>query len=108
MGAAVSDGIVPFACVVGPVCCDATDSLVRRDLGEQVGQNRRVANVAPGDLDGTNLQRFFIYPEMNLAPHSPFGAAMLAGVPFALDLDASAFDQQVQRPLCAPEPGRGC
>ena len=40
VGAAVSYGIVAFACVVGPICCDAADFLVRRDLAEQVGQNR--------------------------------------------------------------------
>ena len=37
VGAAVSDGIVAFACVVGPICRDAADFLVRRDLAEQVG-----------------------------------------------------------------------
>ena len=100
MGATVSDGIVAFACVVGPICRDAADFLVRRDLAEQVGQNRCIANVAPGDLHGPNLQRFLINPQMDLAPDAPFRAAMLAGVPlaFALDLDAGAVDQQVQRP----------
>ena len=43
MGAAVSYGIVAFACVVGPICCDAADFLVCRDLAEQVGQNVRDA-----------------------------------------------------------------
>ena len=37
MGAAVSDGIVAFAGVVGTVGSDAADLLVRRDLFEQVG-----------------------------------------------------------------------
>ena len=103
MGAAVSDGIVAFACVVGPICRDAADFLVRRDLAEQVGQNRCIANVAPGDLNRPDLQRFLINPEVDLAPDATFPATMLAGVPFsfALDLDAGAVDQQVQRPLGA-------
>jgi len=35
---------------------------------------------------------------VDLAPDAPFRAAMLAGIPlpFALDLDAGAVDQQVQ------------
>jgi hypothetical protein len=37
MGAAVGNGIVAFACVVGAVCRDAADLLVRRDLTEKVG-----------------------------------------------------------------------
>jgi hypothetical protein len=59
--------------------------------------------VAPGDLDGPDLQCFLVDPEMDLAPDAPFGTAMLAGVPlaFALDLDPGAVDQQVQRPLGA-------
>src|SRR6056297_218675 len=59
--------------------------------------------MAPGDLDSADLQCFLINPEMDLAPHTPFGAAMLAGVPFAfaLDLDPGAVDQQVQRALGA-------
>ena len=57
--------------------------------------------MAPGDFDSADLQRFLINPEMDLAPDPSFGAAMLARMPlaFALDLDASAVDQQVQRPL---------
>jgi hypothetical protein len=66
--------------------------LFRRDLAEQVGQHRRIADMAPGDLDGTNLQRLLVDPEMDLAPNAPFGAAMLARMPlaFALDLDPGA------------------
>ena len=60
-----------------------------RDLAEQIGQDRRIADVACGDLDGLNFQRLFVDPEVNLAPNPPFRAAMLAGVPlaFALHLD---------------------
>lgn len=101
MGAALSDGIVAFARVVGAMGRDAADLLVRRDLAEQIGQDRCVTDVAPDDLDSADLQCFLINPEMALAPDPPLGAAMLAGVPFAFapDLDASAVGQQVQRPL---------
>jgi hypothetical protein len=66
--------------------------LVIRDLTEEVGQDRRITDVAPGDFDGPNLQRFLVDPEVDLAPDAPFRATMLAGVPFAfaLDLDAGA------------------
>jgi hypothetical protein len=59
--------------------------------------------VAPGDLDAADLQCFLNNPEMDLAPDAPFGAAMLAGVPFAfaLDLDAGAVDRQARRTLGA-------
>ena len=92
MGAAIRDGIVALACVVGTICRDAADFLVRRDLAEQVWQNRCVTNVASGDLDGSDLQRFLVDPEVDLAPDPAFRAAMLAGVPvaFVLDLDARA------------------
>jgi hypothetical protein len=60
VGAAVSYGIMAFARVVGPICCDAADFLVCRDLAEQVEQNRCIANVAPGNFDGPNLQRILI------------------------------------------------
>jgi hypothetical protein len=57
--------------------------------------------VAPGDLDGPDLQPFLVNPEMNLAPDPPLGTAVLARVPFAfaLDLDTCAIDEQVQRAL---------
>ena len=104
MGTAVGDRIMAFARVVGAVGRDAGDLLVRRDLVEQVGQDRGVTDVARGDLDGPDLQCFLVYPEVDLAPDASPGAAMLAGVPFAfaLDLDPGAVDQQVQRTLRPP------
>ncbi len=104
MGAAVSNGVVALTGVVGTVGGDAGDLLVRRDLAEQIGQHRCIADVAPSDLDSPDLQCFLVDPEMDLAPDAPFGAAMLARVPlaFALDLDPGAVDQQVQRALGAP------
>lgn len=60
----------------------------------------KVSN-GPGDLDGSDLQRLLVDPEMDLAPDPPFRAAVLAGVPltFALHLDAGAVHQQAQRAL---------
>ncbi len=54
--------------------------------------------MAPGYLHGADLQRFFVYAEVYLAPDAPFRTAMLAGMPFAFafDLDPGAVDQQVQ------------
>lgn len=59
--------------------------------------------MAPGDLDGTELQRLLVDPEVDRAPDAPFGTAMLARMPlaFAFDLDPGAVNQQVQRPLGA-------
>ena len=107
MGATVGDSVVTLSSIVGAVCGDATDLFVHWYLAEQVGQHRGIADVAPGDLDGADLQRFLVDAEVDLAPDAPFGAAVLAGVPltFTLDLDASA----VRSPLgyCAAIPERG-
>lgn len=60
-----------------------------------------VTNIAGGELGGADLQCLLINSDVDLAPDAPFRAAVLAGVPFplALDLDACAVDQQVQRTL---------
>ena len=52
----------------------------------------RGAGIAGRDLDGPDLQCLLVDPEVDLAPHTPFRAAMLACVPlaFALHLDAGA------------------
>src|SRR6056297_953708 len=104
MSATVSDRIMALAGVVGAVSGDAADLLALRYLAEQVGQHRCIADMAPGDLDGSNLQRLLVDPEMDLAPDAPFGAAVLACMPFAFafDLDAGAVDQQVKWPPGAP------
>ena len=72
VSAAFSDGIVALAGVVGTVCRDTADLLALRDLAEKVGQDRRIADVAPGDLNGSNLQRFLVDPEVDLAPDATF------------------------------------
>ena len=87
MRAAVGNGVVAFAGIVGAVCGDNADLNLRRDLVWQVGQHRRISDVAPGDLDASDLQRFLVEPEVDLAQDAAFGATMLAGAPFAFALD---------------------
>ena len=99
----IGDGIMAFSGIIGPIGGDAANLFVRRDLAEQIGQDRRVADMACGDLDGPDLQRLRVDSEVDLAPDAPFAAAMLARVPvsFALHLDPCAVDQKVQRALRA-------
>jgi len=80
---------------------DAGDLLIGWDVVEQFGQHGRVAHVAGGEFRRPDLQGLLINSDVDLAPDAALRAAMLAGVPFpfALDLDACAVDQQVQRPL---------
>ena len=54
------------------------------------------ADIAGGDLDRPDLQRFLIDPEVELAPDPSFRAAMLAHVPLAF-----AF-HLVAGPVCHP------
>ena len=77
MGATIGDCIMTFSGIVGTLRGDAAYRLVLRDLVEQIGQRRRIANVGPGDLDGPNLQRFLVDDEMDLAPGPPFGPPCL-------------------------------
>ena len=78
-----------------PISCSG------RDLVEQFGQHGRIADVAGGELGSADFQRLLVDSDVDLAPDAAFGAAVLAGIPlpFALDLDACAVDQQVQRAL---------
>ena len=90
--------------VVGAVSSDAGDLLIGRDLVEQLGQHGRIAHVAGCELDSPDFQGFLINSNVDLAPYTAFGAAVLAGVPltFTLDLDPRAVDQQMQRTLRPP------
>ena len=94
---AIGDGVMALARVIGPVGSDAGDRLIGRDLVEQLRQQGRIPNVAAGDLNRPDLQRFLINPKVDLAPHAAFGTGMLARVPLTLahDPDASAFDQKM-------------
>ena len=84
-----------FSGIVGTVGGDAADLLIRRDLVEQIGQHRRMTDLAPGDLDGPYFQRLFVDPEVDLTPDPLFCTAMVAGVPLAFHLDPCAVDQQM-------------
>ena len=92
------DGIVALAGVKGAISGGAGDLLIRWDLVEQIGQHGRIAHVAGGELGCAYFQRLLVNSDVDLAPDPAFAAPMLASVPltFALDLDASAVDQEVQ------------
>jgi hypothetical protein len=83
---------------MGFVGGDEADGLIRRDLGQQLGQHGAVANPAAGDLDCPRLHGVGLDPKVDLAPLARPGGAVLAGGPLALSggLDAGAVDQQVQ------------
>ena len=87
-----------FAGVEGAVGSDSGDLLAGWDLIEQFWQHGRVADIAGGELGGPDLQCSLVDPDVDLAPDPAFGTTVLAGVPlpFALDLDPGAIDQQVQ------------
>lgn len=68
MGTAFGDRIMALAGVVGAVGGHRTDLFAKWYLAEQIGQDRCVTDMAPGDLDSADLQRFLINPEMDLAP----------------------------------------
>ena len=99
MCTSVGDSVMALAGVVGTVRGDRADVHVSGDLAKKLGQHGRIANVATGDLYGSDLQRLFIHADVDLAPKAAFRATMLAGMPLplALGLDAGAVDQQVQR-----------
>lgn len=65
-----------FAGVAGPVCCDAADGLMWRDLPRKLRQHGRVNDIAGGDLDGANFQRFLVEPNVDFAPNPAVWAAM--------------------------------
>ena len=104
-GGGVSSGncLVTLPGFIGAVCRHGTNLFVCRDLVEQVRQDGCIPNVAPGDLDGSNLQRLFVDADVYLAPDAPLGDTVFAGalLAFALGLDAGAVDEQVQRTLAA-------
>ncbi len=102
-GTAGSDGIMALAGVESAVGGDGGNFLLGWDLIEQFRQHGGIPHVTGGELGSSNFQCFLINSDEDLAPDPAFGAAMLAGVPlpFALDLDAGAVDQQVQRAVRA-------
>jgi hypothetical protein len=99
MGIPLGNRAVASACVVSPASGDRSDVLIERDLVQQLMQHRCITDVAGGDLDRPNLQRFLIDPYVYLAQDTPLGAAVPTGIPlaFAPCLDARAVNQKVQR-----------
>ena len=83
MGASVGDSIMAPTGVVRTVCGDRGELHIRRYLVKEFGQHGRVTDVAPGNLDGPDLQRLFIDADVDLAPQTAFRATMLAGMPRA-------------------------
>jgi hypothetical protein len=67
-----------LADVEGAIGGDSGDLVVRRDLTEELGQHRGIADVAVGELCRPDLQCFLVDPDVDLAPDAAFGAAMLA------------------------------
>ena len=87
MSAAIGDGIMAFAGVVGSICGHKTNLLVGRDLVQKIRQYGGVPDMATCDLplgrllrnrlsamNGSYLQRFLINTNMYLAPQTAFGA----------------------------------
>ncbi len=88
-----------LARVAGSIGGRGTDLLISPNLVQKLGQDGRIADIAAGDLEGSDLQHFLINCDMYPAPDAALRAIMLACIPltFALGLDACAVDLQVQR-----------
>lgn len=104
VGATDGDGVATGAVIIGAARGHRGNRFTLRDLRQQAGHYGRVTDATLGDLDRANLQRRFINREVNLAPNTSPGPAMLAGIPFAFasNLDARAVYERVQRPARVP------
>ena len=69
--------------VVGPVGADAGQRFIGRYLGQQLGQHGRVANAVVGHLNGPDLQRVGVNPQVHLAPLPPVLDAVLLALALA-------------------------
>ena len=101
MGISGGNRLVAFTGVIRPVGGDAADILIWRDLVQKFGQHRSITDVAAGDLDCANLQRFLVDAYVYLAPCAASGAAMFARIPlaFTFGFDPRAVDEEIQRAL---------
>jgi hypothetical protein len=84
------DGIVALAGIESSIRGDASDLVVRRDLVEKHGQHGRIAHIAGGELGRPDFQCLLVNSNVDLAPNTAFGAAMLTSVPFTLAFDLDA------------------
>lgn len=98
-GAALDDGLMAAACVVGAVGGDRAYLLACWDLAEQVGQHGAVAVAAGGEFHRSDVRCGRVHGQRDLAPLASALHPVLASLPFAIaeELDPSAVDQQVQR-----------
>jgi hypothetical protein len=67
-------------------------------LVQEFGQHWGIYDVAAGDFDCPNLQRFLVEAHVYLTPGTAFGAAMFARIPlaFTFGFDPRAIYEQVQ------------
>ena len=93
--------LVAFTGVIRPVGGDAADVLIWRNLVQEFGQHGSITDVAAGDLDRPNFQRFLVDAYVYLAPYAAFRAAMFAHIPLAFtsSFDPRAVDEEIQWPL---------
>lgn len=71
MGGSIGDRVMALARIVGAIRGYRLDLHLGGDLAQQLGQHRRVAELATGDFDGTDFQRLFIDTDVDLAPQVP-------------------------------------
>jgi len=62
--------VVASARVISPISGDRGDRLIRWDLFQQVGQHKRIADIACGHANRADLQFFLVHAEMKLAPQA--------------------------------------
>lgn len=84
MSVAVGKGVMAFGCAAGAICCAAANLLVLRDSSEKIGGHRRIAEMALGDRDGSEVQCFYNNSKMDVALDPAFRVIMLARVPHRL------------------------
>ena len=97
------NGDVAGTGVMGTVSGATADGPVVRDPVQEVRQQGSVTDPAAGDLDGPDVQRFGIDPEVDLAPVTRLGRAVFPGQPLAI-----AFAPVVSITRCkAPVLGKG-
>src|SRR5690606_16307716 len=80
---ALEDRAMASPCVKSAIAGHGADLFIRRDLGQQVGQNGAVTLVARGELYCTDVAGGRIHRQVNLAILASALRAMLARKPFS-------------------------